>query len=64
MQRLLSRTKQDETDTLAELNRVLGLALIRMGRKQEGRQRCERSFAMAAAVPDVSVLMAVHLGCG
>jgi tetratricopeptide (TPR) repeat protein len=55
--RLLSHTKADEPDTRASLNRVLGLALIRTGRKQEGRQHCERSFAMAATVPDVSVLL-------
>lgn len=59
--RQLSRTSQDDTDTLAALNRVLGLALIRSGRKQEGRQRCERSFAMAVAVPDVSALLAATL---
>ena len=57
--RLLSKT--DEPDTRAGLNRVLGLALIRSGRKPEGRQHCERSLAMAAAVPDVSVLLASTL---
>ena len=57
--RLLSHTKQDQP--LAVLNRLLGLALIRSGRKQEGRQHCERSFAVAAAVPDVGVLLASTL---
>ena len=59
--RLLSHTKQDQPDTVAALKRLLGLALIRSGRKQEGRQHCERSFSVAAAVPDVSVLMASTL---
>jgi tetratricopeptide (TPR) repeat protein len=59
--RALAETKKDAQDTLADLNRVLGLALIRMGRKQEGRQHCERSFAIAAAMPDVSVLLASTL---
>ncbi|MGA3043457.1 MAG: protein kinase [Bryobacteraceae bacterium] len=58
--RLLSN-KQAEPQALADLNRTLGLALIRSGRKQEGRQRCERSFQMAGAVPDVSVLLASTL---
>jgi tetratricopeptide (TPR) repeat protein len=53
--RLLSHTKADELDTVADLNRVLGLALIRMGRKQEGRRRCERAVAIVA-VPNVTVL--------
>jgi tetratricopeptide (TPR) repeat protein len=56
--RLLSSTKRDEQDTLADLNRMLGLALIRMGRKQEGRQHCERSFETAAAARNASLLEA------
>jgi tetratricopeptide (TPR) repeat protein len=58
--RLLS-DKQAEPQTLADLNRTLGLALIRSGRKTEGRQRCESSFAMAAALTEVSVLLASTL---
>ncbi|MGC9947088.1 MAG: protein kinase [Bryobacteraceae bacterium] len=60
--RLLSRVKSDESDTMADLNRMLGLALIRIGRKQEGRQRCERSFEMAARASNAGVLLGSILG--
>jgi tetratricopeptide (TPR) repeat protein len=54
--RLLFHTRRDDRDMLADLNRVLGLALIRAGRKREGRQHCEHSFAMAAALPNAAAL--------
>ena len=57
----IAQTPPDQVDSLADLNRVLGLALLRSGRKQEGRQHCERSLTMATAAPDVSVLLACTL---
>jgi tetratricopeptide (TPR) repeat protein len=60
--RLLSRVKSSESDTMADLNRILGLALIRMGRKQEGRQHCERSFEIAAGASNAAVLLESTLG--
>jgi hypothetical protein len=47
---------------MADLNRILGLALIRMGRKQEGRQHCERSFEIAAGASNAAVLLESTLG--
>jgi tetratricopeptide (TPR) repeat protein len=57
----LIQANRNDPDALAGLDRVLGLALARTGRKEEGRQHCERSLAMAAAAPDVSVLLASTL---
>jgi tetratricopeptide (TPR) repeat protein len=59
---LLPRVKSGESDTMADLNRILGLALMRMGRKQEGRQHCERSFEIAAGASNAAVLLESTLG--
>lgn len=59
--RLLLRTNGDESDAMADLNRMLGLALIRRGRKREGRQHCERSFILTAGATDAGVIMASTL---
>jgi tetratricopeptide (TPR) repeat protein len=46
---------------LVTLNRVLGLALIGAGRKDEGHHRCEAALVMAESSKDLAMLHAAQL---